>query len=151
VSEQHDGEPRIGLLSTIRRFTVDLLRSSGEVRTVHYRHAQFYLALAESRGPPVPATGPTTEHLCAVGDGAGQLPRSSSLDTLLGQRPACRCAGRHGVSLGHLTLLVLDRLRVPSRGTAMARTRHRRRRRATALSEGRKGAGVATSVHELVH
>ncbi|MEJ7757726.1 MAG: adenylate/guanylate cyclase domain-containing protein [Nocardioidaceae bacterium] len=57
VSEQRDGEPRVQLLSTVRDFAVERLTQAGERQSTQYRHAQFYLALAESVGLQFLLTG----------------------------------------------------------------------------------------------
>ena len=46
-----DGEPRFGLLETIREYALDRLRDRGDWREAHDRHAAYFLAFAE----PAPA------------------------------------------------------------------------------------------------
>ncbi|MEJ7708222.1 MAG: hypothetical protein WKF82_13715, partial [Nocardioidaceae bacterium] len=46
ISEGADGEPRIGMLETIRAFAHDRLQSTGEVGEVRRIHAEHYLAVA---------------------------------------------------------------------------------------------------------
>jgi predicted ATPase len=46
-----DGEPRFGLLETIREYALDRLRDRGDWREAHDRHAAYFLAFAE----PTPA------------------------------------------------------------------------------------------------
>ncbi|MDF2759358.1 MAG: hypothetical protein K0S99_1990 [Thermomicrobiales bacterium] len=50
-SEGTDGDPRFGMLETIREFALELLEHSGDARDVSRRHAAFYLALAEQMAP----------------------------------------------------------------------------------------------------
>jgi predicted ATPase/DNA-binding CsgD family transcriptional regulator len=45
--DQDDGEPRFGLLETIRDYGLEQLSTSGEEATVRQRHAAYYRALAE--------------------------------------------------------------------------------------------------------
>jgi hypothetical protein len=50
-AEQPDGEPRLGMLETIRAYTQERLDASGEQEAVRRRHAAWYLALAEQAAP----------------------------------------------------------------------------------------------------
>jgi len=43
----HDGEPRFGLLETIREYALERLRDGADWREAHDRHAAYFLALAE--------------------------------------------------------------------------------------------------------
>ena len=45
-----DGEPRFGMLETIREFGLEQLEASGEVSETRNRHAAYFLALAERSG-----------------------------------------------------------------------------------------------------
>jgi len=47
VTEGADGEPRVGLLETIREFALERLAEAGEAESAHRRHAEHYAALAE--------------------------------------------------------------------------------------------------------
>jgi predicted ATPase/class 3 adenylate cyclase len=56
VTEGADGEPRAGMLETIREFALERLERSGDLGISRRRHAEFYAALAERangqlRGP----------------------------------------------------------------------------------------------------
>lgn len=42
-----DGEPRFGMLETIREYATEQLAASGEVEALRQRHAAFFLSLAE--------------------------------------------------------------------------------------------------------
>jgi predicted ATPase/class 3 adenylate cyclase len=47
VSDAHQGEPRIGMLETIRAYARDELRAAGELEHVHLRHARHYVTVTE--------------------------------------------------------------------------------------------------------
>ena len=47
VTEGADGEPRVGLLETIREFALERLAEAGEADGAQRRHAEHYAALAE--------------------------------------------------------------------------------------------------------
>jgi tetratricopeptide (TPR) repeat protein len=47
VTEGADGEPRVGLLETIREFALERLAEAGETDSAQRRHAEHYAALAE--------------------------------------------------------------------------------------------------------
>lgn len=47
-SEQEDGEPRIGMLETIREFAHDALIACGEAEAAQRAHALYYLRMAET-------------------------------------------------------------------------------------------------------
>jgi predicted ATPase/DNA-binding NarL/FixJ family response regulator len=49
--EQSDGEPRLGMLETIREYGLEQLVASGEAETMRRHHADFFLALAEAMEP----------------------------------------------------------------------------------------------------
>ncbi len=51
-----DGEPRFGMLETIREYALDQLLSSGDAEPVHQQHAAFFLALAD-QAEPSPTSG----------------------------------------------------------------------------------------------
>jgi predicted ATPase len=50
--EVAEGEPRFGMLETIREYGQECLEASDEARAVRRRHARFFLALAEAGGGP---------------------------------------------------------------------------------------------------
>ena len=50
------GEPRYGMLETIREFGLEQLAASGQEASVRQRHAEWCLAFAERAGPQ--AKGP---------------------------------------------------------------------------------------------
>jgi non-specific serine/threonine protein kinase len=54
-AEQQDGEPRFGMLETIREFGLERLAASGEADGVRRRHAVWSLALAEEAAAAVDA------------------------------------------------------------------------------------------------
>jgi predicted ATPase/class 3 adenylate cyclase len=47
VTEGPDGEPRIGLLETIREYALERLAEAGELEDTRRRHGEYYAALAE--------------------------------------------------------------------------------------------------------
>jgi tetratricopeptide (TPR) repeat protein len=47
ITEDSEGEPRVGMLETIRVYAWDQLSTTGEVEAVQHVHAQHYLQLAE--------------------------------------------------------------------------------------------------------
>ncbi|MDQ3699908.1 MAG: tetratricopeptide repeat protein, partial [Chloroflexota bacterium] len=51
VHEASDGEPRFGMLETMREYALERLHESGEAEDVRRRHAAYYLALAEAAEP----------------------------------------------------------------------------------------------------
>jgi predicted ATPase len=53
VEGQADGEPRLGMLETIREYAWERLAASGEAEELRRRHALYYLELAEAAQPEV--------------------------------------------------------------------------------------------------
>src|SRR5262249_40948752 len=47
------GEPRFGMLETLREFVIDRLEASGEAEEMRRRHADYFLPLAEQAEPEV--------------------------------------------------------------------------------------------------
>ena len=47
VTEGADGEPRVGMLETIREFALECLERTGDLESSRRRHAEFYAGLAE--------------------------------------------------------------------------------------------------------
>ena len=63
VEDGDDGEPRVGMLQTIRRFALDRLEAAGDLDLVRLRHAQHYLGLVETLAPRLHGS----EHIPARG------------------------------------------------------------------------------------
>jgi predicted ATPase/DNA-binding CsgD family transcriptional regulator len=55
--QQSDGEPRFGMLESIREFAQEQLAASGEETEIQHRHALFCLALAEAAAPKLRTAG----------------------------------------------------------------------------------------------
>ena len=51
VTEGADGEPRVGLLETVREFALERLAEGGELDSAQRRHAEYYAGLAEQAHP----------------------------------------------------------------------------------------------------
>jgi predicted ATPase len=47
VTEGADGEPRVGMLETIRKYALERLRHAGELHSTRRRHARYHAAFAE--------------------------------------------------------------------------------------------------------
>lgn len=63
--EDVEGEPRFGMLETIREYGLDQLETSGEAQEARQRHASFFLAFVEEAEPEL--SGPTrTVRLAAL-------------------------------------------------------------------------------------
>jgi predicted ATPase/predicted Ser/Thr protein kinase len=56
-TEGGDGEPRFGMLETIREYALDQLATSGELEATRDRHLDRYLSLAETAEPELTRTG----------------------------------------------------------------------------------------------
>jgi len=50
-AEGPDGEPRFGMLETIREYAAERFEARGDAETWRQRHAEYYLALAEQAAP----------------------------------------------------------------------------------------------------
>ncbi|MGH2399401.1 MAG: ATP-binding protein, partial [bacterium] len=53
VTEEHPGTVRYRLLETVREYGREKLREAGEFSTIHARHRDWYLALAEHAAPEI--------------------------------------------------------------------------------------------------
>lgn len=60
VEEVVAGEPRYGMMETIREFGLELLAAHGEEEAVRQRHAEWALAFAEDTGPRAKQPGAAT-------------------------------------------------------------------------------------------
>ena len=50
VTEGADGEPRVGMLETIRQYALESLKQEGDLDDARRRHAEYYAAFAERAG-----------------------------------------------------------------------------------------------------
>ena len=57
VTEMADGEPRVGMLETVRAFALDQLNGSDELDVVRRRHGYHFLRLAEEMSPQIGGPG----------------------------------------------------------------------------------------------
>jgi predicted ATPase len=64
VTEGTDGEPRVGMLETIREFALDRLEQAGDLQDARRRHAEYYAAVAERANEQLSSSGPA--HLAAL-------------------------------------------------------------------------------------
>ncbi|HTX29124.1 MAG TPA: tetratricopeptide repeat protein, partial [Streptosporangiaceae bacterium] len=64
VTDGPDGEPRVGMLETIREFALDRLEQAGELDDARHRHAEYYAGIAERADEQVRSGGPA--HLAAL-------------------------------------------------------------------------------------
>ena len=64
VTEGADGEPRVGLLETIREFALERLEQAGDLEDARRRHAEYYAGVAERADEQVRGSGPA--HLAAL-------------------------------------------------------------------------------------
>ncbi len=64
-AEGPEGEPRFGMLETIREYAAERFEASGDAETLRRRHAEYYLALAEQAAPELlgPQQGTWLERL----------------------------------------------------------------------------------------
>jgi predicted ATPase len=51
VAEDHRGEPRVGMLQTVRTYALDQLRAAGDLDSTRQSHAEYYLSVAERLHP----------------------------------------------------------------------------------------------------
>jgi predicted ATPase/class 3 adenylate cyclase len=58
VTNDQDGEPRLGLLQTIRDYALDRLTEAGEQATARAAHASYYAELAEAVAPDLQGPRP---------------------------------------------------------------------------------------------
>jgi len=56
VDSEGDGEPRVGMLETMREYGLERLEATGDTTAVRGRHAAYYLALAEAAEPELTGT-----------------------------------------------------------------------------------------------
>jgi len=64
VTEGADGEPRVGMLETIREYALERLERAGDAGDARRRHAQYYAGVAERADEQLRGSGPA--HLAAL-------------------------------------------------------------------------------------
>ncbi len=64
VTEGADGEPRFGMLETIREFALERLARAGDLEDARRRHAEYYAGVAERTDEQLRGSGPA--HLAAL-------------------------------------------------------------------------------------
>jgi predicted ATPase/class 3 adenylate cyclase len=64
VTDGADGEPRIGMLETIRHYALERLEQAGDLDDTRRRHAQYYAGVAERADEQLRGSGPA--HLAAL-------------------------------------------------------------------------------------
>ncbi len=64
VTEGADGEPRVGMLETIREFALERLGQAGDLDDTRRRHAEYYAGVAERASEQLRGPGPA--HLAAL-------------------------------------------------------------------------------------
>jgi predicted ATPase/class 3 adenylate cyclase len=64
VTDGQDGEPRIGMLETIREYALERLEQAGDLDDARRRHAEYYAGVAELADGQLCGSGP--EHLAAL-------------------------------------------------------------------------------------
>ena len=64
VTDGADGEPRVGMLETIRHYALERLEQAGDLEEAQRRHAQYYAQVAERADEQLRGPGPA--HLAAL-------------------------------------------------------------------------------------
>jgi predicted ATPase/class 3 adenylate cyclase len=64
VTDGPDGEPRVGMLETIREYALEQLERAGDAGDARHRHAQYYAGVAERADEQLRGSGPA--HLAAL-------------------------------------------------------------------------------------
>ena len=64
VTDGADGEPRVGMLETIREFALEKLEQAGDLDDAQRRHAEYYTGIAEQVDEQLRGSGPA--HLAAL-------------------------------------------------------------------------------------
>ena len=64
VTDGADGEPRVGMLETIREYALEQLERAGDLDDARRRHAQYYTGIAEQADEQLRGSGPA--HLAAL-------------------------------------------------------------------------------------
>ena len=64
VTDGADGEPRVGMLETIREYALDRLEQAGDLDDARRRHGEYYAGVAERADEQLRGSGPA--HLAAL-------------------------------------------------------------------------------------
>ena len=64
VTDGADGEPRVGMLETIREYALERLEQAGDLDDARRRHAEYYAGVAERADEQLRGSGPA--HLAAL-------------------------------------------------------------------------------------
>ena len=64
MTEGADGEPRVGMLETIREYALERLEQAGDLDDTRRRHAEYYAGVAERADEQLRGSGPA--HLAAL-------------------------------------------------------------------------------------
>jgi len=64
VTDGADGEPRVGMLETIREYALERLEQAGDLDDTRRRHAQYYAGVAQGADEQLRGSGPA--HLAAL-------------------------------------------------------------------------------------
>ena len=64
VTDGADGEPRVGMLETIRHYALERLEQAGDLEDARRRHAEYYAGVAERASEQLRDSGPA--HLVAL-------------------------------------------------------------------------------------
>ena len=64
VTDGADGEPRVGMLETIREYALERLEQAGDLDDTRRRHAEYYAGVAERADEQLRGSGPA--HLAAL-------------------------------------------------------------------------------------
>ena len=100
VTEGADGEPRVGMLETIREYALERLEHSGDLDIIRRRHAEYYAAFAERLHGQLRGPGHLASLHCLEAEHDNlRAALSWSLDTRAGDRAGDRERAATGLRL----------------------------------------------------